>query len=106
MRLLTAVNGMSGIELARTSRPEVILMDINLPDISGIEALTILRRDPATARIPVVAISANAMPRDIEMGMKTGFFSYLTKPIKVTELMDAVHAALEFSEACHTSRES
>ena len=54
--------------------------------------------DPATALIPVVAISANAMPRDIEMGMKTGFFSYLTKPIKVNELMDAVHAALEFSE--------
>ena len=98
LRLLSAVNGTLGIELARASRPEVILMDINLPDISGIEALKILRQDPATAHIPVVAISANAMPRDIEMGMKTGFFRYLTKPIKVSELMDAVHAALEVSE--------
>jgi PAS domain S-box-containing protein len=98
LRLLTAVNGTSGIALARSARPEVILMDINLPDISGIEALKILQRDPVTAGIPVVAISANAMPRDIEMGMKTGFFSYLTKPIKVNELMEAVHAALEASD--------
>jgi PAS domain S-box-containing protein len=98
LRLLTAVNGTLGIELARASRPEVILMDINLPDLSGIEALKILRLDPITAGIPVVAISANAMPRDIEIGMKAGFFSYLTKPIRVHELMDALHAALEFSE--------
>jgi CheY-like chemotaxis protein/nitrogen-specific signal transduction histidine kinase len=98
MRLLTAVNGTLGIELARASQPEVILMDINLPDISGIEALKILRDDPATAHIPVVALSANAMPRDIEMGMKTGFFRYLTKPIKVNEFMDALRLALEFAE--------
>jgi signal transduction histidine kinase/ActR/RegA family two-component response regulator len=99
MRLVTAVNGTLGIEMARTAQPEVILMDINLPDISGIEALKILRDDPATAHIPVVALSANAMPRDIEVGMKTGFFRYLTKPMKVTELMDALHAALEFADA-------
>ncbi|MDO8793846.1 MAG: response regulator, partial [Vicinamibacterales bacterium] len=74
------------------------LMDINLPDISGIEALKILREDPATAHIPVVALSANAMPRDIEMGMKTGFFRYLTKPIKVNEFMGALDLALEFAE--------
>jgi PAS domain S-box-containing protein len=98
MRLLTAVNGNSGIELARASQPEFILMDVNLPDISGLEALKILRADPATAHIPVVALSANAMPRDIAMGMKTGFFRYLTKPIKVNEFMDALHVALEFSE--------
>src|SRR5450759_2208381 len=97
MRLLTAVNGTLGIELARASQPEVILMDVNLPDISGLEALKILRDDPVTAHIPVVALSANAMPRDIEVGMKTGFFRYLTKPIKVNEFMDALHLALEFS---------
>ena len=73
-------------------------MDINLPGISGIEALKILRDDPVTAHIPVVALSANAMPRDIEKGLEAGFFRYLTKPIKVNELMDAVHAALECSE--------
>ena len=74
MRLLTAVNGTLGIEIARTSQPEVILMDINLPGISGIEALTILREDPATAHIPIVALSANAMPRDIKKGLEAGFF--------------------------------
>ena len=65
-------------------------MDINLPGISGIEALKILREDPATAHIPVVAISANAMPRDIEKGLEAGFFRYLTKPIKVNEFMDTL----------------
>ena len=98
MRLLTAVNGNRGIELARADQPEVILMDINLPGISGIEALKILREDPATAHIPVVALSANAMPRDIEKGLEAGFFRYLTKPIKVNEFMDALDVALEFAE--------
>jgi PAS domain S-box-containing protein len=98
IRLLTAVNGNLGIELAQASRPEVILMDINLPGISGIEALKILREDPATAHIPIVALSANAMPRDIKKGMEAGFFDYLTKPIKVNEFMDALDGALEFAE--------
>jgi PleD family two-component response regulator len=59
----------------------VILMDINLPGISGLTALKILAGDAATAHIPVVALSANAMPRDIEKGLEAGFFRYLTKPI-------------------------
>jgi PAS domain S-box-containing protein len=97
LRLLTAVNGTLGIELARTSQPDVILMDINLPGISGIEALTILRQDPATAHIPIVALSANAMPRDIKKGLEAGFFYYLTKPIKINEFMDTIDVALEFT---------
>jgi PAS domain S-box-containing protein len=97
IRLLTAVNGNSGIEIARVSRPDVILTDINLPDISGYEALKILRSDPATAHIPVIAISANAMSPDVERGMKAGFFRYITKPIKVNEFMEAMDVALEFS---------
>ena len=95
IRLLTAVDGNLGIQLARAHQPDVILMDINLPGISGIEALRILRDDPATAHIPVVALSANAMPREIEKGLEAGFFSYLTKPIKVKEFMAALDAALE-----------
>jgi signal transduction histidine kinase len=98
LRLLTAVNGLLGLELARTAQPEMILMDINLPDISGIEALKILRADPATAHIPVVAVSANAMARDIESGLAAGFFSYITKPIIVKEFMEVVNVALEFAE--------
>ena len=97
MRLLTARDGNLGIELARATQPEVILMDINLPGISGIEALKILREDPATAHIPIVALSANAMPRDIEKGLEAGFFRYLTKPIKVKEFMDTLDVALEFA---------
>jgi PAS domain S-box-containing protein len=97
LRLLTAVNGSSGIEIAFGSQPDVILMDINLPDINGFEALKILRSDPATMHIPVVAISANAMPRDIKKGLEAGFFQYITKPIKVKEFMDALKVAMEFS---------
>jgi PAS domain S-box-containing protein len=98
IRLLTAVNGTLGIELARSTLPQVILMDVNLPGISGIKALQILREDPAMAHIPVVALSANAMPRDIAKGLEMGFFRYLTKPIKVKEFMITLNAALEFAE--------
>ncbi len=98
IRLVTAVNGTLGIELARATQPHVILMDINLPGIIGIKALKILREDPATAHIPVVALSANAMPRDIKKGLEAGFFRYLTKPIQVKEFMDTLNAALEFAE--------
>jgi len=97
MRLLSARDGDQGIQLARAHQPEVILMDINLPGIGGIEALEILRADPATAQIPVVALSANAMPRDIEKGLQAGFFRYLTKPIKVDEFMQTLDVALEFA---------
>ena len=97
LSLLTAVNGNLGIELARDKQPDVILMDINLPDISGYEALKILRADPATAHIPVIAVSANAMSLDIERGMKAGFFRYLTKPINVNEFMEGLDIALEFA---------
>ena len=98
LRLLTAVNGTLGVELARTARPTVIIMDINLPGINGIEALRILRADPATAHIPVVALSANAMPRDITHGLEAGFFRYITKPIRVADFMDTLNTALGFAE--------
>jgi PAS domain S-box-containing protein len=97
LRLLSARTGSLGIELARAARPEVILMDINLPGMSGIKAMQILHADTATAHIPVVALSANAMPRDIERGLQAGFFRYLTKPIKVNEFMETLDAALEFA---------
>ncbi|MES2468281.1 MAG: response regulator [Verrucomicrobiota bacterium] len=98
LRLVTAVNGPLGIERARTAQPEVILMDINLPGFSGITALKILREEAATAHIPVIALSANAMPRDIEKGLEGGFFRYLTKPIRIKELMETLNEALAFAE--------
>jgi PAS domain S-box-containing protein len=99
IRLLSARDGKRGIEIARASLPDVILMDINLPGISGIQALRILAEDPTTAHIPVVALSANAIPRDIEKGLQAGFFRYLTKPIKVNEFMDTLDVALKFARA-------
>ena len=73
-------------------------MDINLPGITGIEALKVLQDDLATSHIPVVAISANAMSRDIEVGRQLGFFRYLTKPIVVEEFMSTLDLALEWAE--------
>jgi len=98
LRLLSAVNGDRGIEIARASRPDVILMDINLPGINGYEVLKLLRAEPSTAHIPVIAISANAMAPDLAKGLKAGFFHYLTKPIKVKEFMESLTEALEFEE--------
>ena len=98
IRFLSARDGNHGVEIARAAQPDVILMDINLPGITGIAALRILAGDPATARIPVVALSANAIPRDIKEGLDAGFFRYLTKPIKVTEFMETLDAALKFAK--------
>jgi PAS domain S-box-containing protein len=98
LRLLSAADGNLGIEFARAYQPDVILMDINLPGISGITAMKILRDDKSTEHIPVIALSANAVPRDIERALEAGFFNYLTKPIKVDKFMDALDAALKFAE--------
>ena len=97
LRLLTATDGKRGIESARLNQPEVILMDINMPGLTGLQALQILRCDPSTAHIPVIALSANAMPHDIAKGLEAGFFNYVTKPMRVDEFMEALDAALSFS---------
>jgi PAS domain S-box-containing protein len=99
IRLISAHDGDHGIELARCALPDVILMDINLPGISGVQALGALVADPLTAHIPVIALSANAMPRDIEKGLSAGFFRYLTKPIKVAEFMETLDSAMLFASS-------
>ncbi len=99
LRLLSAADGHLGIELARAYQPELILMDINLPGISGLEAMQILHADPATAHIPIIALSANALPHDVEKGLAAGFFDYLIKPIRVNQFMDALDIALKFAKA-------
>ena len=97
LRMLSAIDGQVGIDYARAHQPDVILMDINLPGISGIEAMKILCADPLTAHIPIIALSANAMPRDIATALEAGFFSYLTKPIKFGEFMESLDLALKSS---------
>lgn len=99
IRIISARDAILGIDLARAHLPDIILMDINLPGMSGIKALKILQADPLTAHIPVIALSANAMSRDIEKGKAAGFFRYLTKPIKVNELMTAIEEALKSVDA-------
>lgn len=95
LRFLSAADAVTGIEMAHTCRPDIILMDINLPGISGLTALKILRENPNTASIPVVALSANAIPRDIDKGLDAGFFRYLTKPLRINEFMMTLDIALD-----------
>jgi CheY-like chemotaxis protein len=88
----------AGIAFARAHLPDVILMDINLPGISGMDAMQILRADPRTAHIPILALSANAVPRDITHALEAGFVDYITKPIKVRAFLEALDAALILSQ--------
>jgi CheY-like chemotaxis protein len=94
---LSARNGSIGVALARAHLPAVILMDINLPGISGFQALKMLHEDQLTAHIPVVALSANAMQSDIKKGLEAGFFAYVTKPLKINEFINVLDKALAFS---------
>lgn len=98
LTLVTAHSGSKGLEMARSMRPDVILMDINLPDINGLQAMTLLREDPMTAHIPVIALSSDAYPKQIENGVKAGFYVYLTKPYKLDDLTSAIDAALASSK--------
>jgi signal transduction histidine kinase/CheY-like chemotaxis protein len=94
LELLSAPDGPGGLALARARRPEVILMDLNLPGMSGFEVLDRLRADPLTAAIPVLALSANAMQHDVERGLAAGFARYITKPIDIDKFNEAIDGVL------------
>jgi signal transduction histidine kinase/ActR/RegA family two-component response regulator len=98
LRQMSAPDAQLGIELARAHAPQVILMDINLPGLSGRDALNVLRSDPTTAHIPIIALTANAMPGDVAQGLATGFYGYVTKPIEVHKLNDAIDRALAHAQ--------
>lgn len=95
MALLSATNGEYGLELARRYHPDAILLDIHLPGMDGFAVLEALQADAATRAIPVLALSADAMPLDVEHGLKAGFVQYLTKPIQIQQLLDALQDVLE-----------
>jgi signal transduction histidine kinase/ActR/RegA family two-component response regulator len=103
-RLLLASNGKEGLELARMKLPDVILMDNNMPVLSGSEAQALLKADPRTAGIPVIALTANAMPAAIARGLTAGFFSYLTKPVDIGELERALENALRHGGRTDTTQ--
>jgi len=98
-KTIEATTAEDGIKLAREHTPELILMDILLPGMNGIEALEVLRADPATASIPVIAVTASVMQQDRKMITEAGFDAYVGKPISVREFLDAVRAALEKKSA-------
>lgn len=87
---IEATNAEDGIKLARERRPQLVLMDIQLPGMDGVSALHELRRDAATAAIPVVALTASVMKEDRERFDKAGFDGFITKPISVKEFPDQV----------------
>jgi len=94
LELLCATDGPGGLALARERQPDVVLMDLNLPGMSGFEVLAQLRREGGTAAIPVIALSANAMQHDIERGLAAGFNRYLTKPIDIAKFNEAIDGVL------------
>jgi CheY-like chemotaxis protein len=90
--LATAPTAEMGIELALGRRPDAIIMDINLPGMSGVEALARIREEPSIAHVPVIALTAAASERDRQRGTQAGFYRYLTKPIQIEELLGALEA--------------
>lgn len=90
LKLISATHGEFGLELSRRYKPDVILLDIHLPGIDGYAVLEALKADPATRSIPVIALSADAMAIDIERGLRAGFAQYLTKPVKMNVLQEAI----------------
>jgi two-component system cell cycle response regulator DivK len=94
---IEAGNAEDGIVLARERGPDLILMDIQLPGMSGIEAIGVLRAEPATAAIPVVAVTASVMPQDRNKITEAGFDAYIGKPINLKEFLDTVRDMLEKS---------
>ena len=94
VELIVANSGEIGIEMARAERPDLVLMDIDLPGMSGIDALETLRRDAATAKIPVIAISAAAMDGDMVTISSAGFDDYISKPIRIAEALKLFNRVL------------
>lgn len=94
LELIHAASGQLAIDIVGSKKPDLILMDINLPDIDGFSALSELKSNENTKHIPVIAVTANAMPDDIERGNAAGFYDYITKPVELERLFESIDAAL------------
>lgn len=90
IEMLEAETGSAGIQSARKYIPDIILLDLSLPDMSGFEVLSDLQKTDITSKIPVIAITGESAPADIVKGMKAGFHAYLTKPINVAALYKSI----------------
>lgn len=98
IELLTAMTGPKGLEISNSKKPDLILLDINLPVMDGYEVLKKLRQNETTRQIPVIAVSANAMKSDLERGLNSGFTDYITKPIDVKKLLQAIDLAVNHEQ--------
>jgi CheY-like chemotaxis protein len=94
MELATSPTAEMGIEIALGRRPDLVIMDINLPGMDGVAALARIQSEPSIANVPVIALTAAASERDRKRGLAAGFFRYLTKPIQIDELLAALEAVL------------
>lgn len=94
-RTVDVTNAEDGLEIARAQRPSLILMDIHLPKMDGFTAFKLLREDPVTQRIPIIAVTASAMPDDVKEIIEIGFDGYQTKPIRVKEFVALVRGTLD-----------
>lgn len=93
-RVLKTSRGEPAISLMNSDKPDVVLLDIMIPEISGLDILRQMRRDPNLADIPVIVVTAKSMPADIKNGMEAGANIYLTKPVGFQELKEAVERTL------------
>ena len=92
---MTAMQGQLGLDLARQHHPDLILLDLHLPDLPGWDVLAALQADEATSNIPVVAVSADATPRQAERLLKLGARAYLTKPLDVDRFLKTLRQGLD-----------
>ncbi|MDH5328061.1 MAG: response regulator [Gammaproteobacteria bacterium] len=98
LKLIHAASGQMAIDMVEQENPDLILMDINLPDIDGFSALFILKDNESTKDIPVIAVTANAMPDDVQRGKDAGFFDYITKPVELDRLLESVDKGIRSLE--------
>ena len=94
--VITAMDGESGLKLALAERPDLVMLDLKMPKLDGMEVLRKLKADPLTAAIPVVMITASAQKADAERALREGAVGYIIKPFRIAELRDCVRAALSF----------
>ena len=93
-RVLKTASSTPALSLITTEKPDIVILDIMMPEVSGLDILRHMRQDPLLANIPVVVVSAKSMPADIRVGMEAGASMYLTKPVGFLELKEAVERAL------------
>jgi CheY-like chemotaxis protein len=94
-RVFKSYSGVKAMDLIADRKPAAVLLDLMMPDISGLDVLHFMRRDPRLAGIPVIIISAKGLPSDVKKGLDAGASLYLTKPVSFTDLREAIEKAIE-----------